>query len=168
MKTFAAVAALALLAGCASQQQPKADAPAAPVSAATAATAPAPKMDARMAALEAAKKRVGQVEPAVYFDFDKFNVKPEYNGVVSAFGELMTIDTNAKLLLEGNADERGTVEYNLALGQRRAEAVAASLKAVGVKAENIEAISNGEEKPRNTASTSEAFAQNRRVDLIIR
>lgn len=169
MKTLVAVAALALLAGCASQQEPKAEAPAAPVSAASApAPAPAVQMDARMSALDAAKKRLGQIEPSVFFDYDKFNVKPEFNGVVTAFGDLMNVDPNAKLRIEGNADERGTVEYNLALGQRRAEAVASSLKAVGAKADHIEAISNGEEKPRIQGHTEAAYAQNRRADLIIR
>jgi peptidoglycan-associated lipoprotein len=176
MKLVAVAAALAVLAGCATPPEPKkAEAPApapapAPVAKAAPAPAPAavPKVDPAVAALEAAKKRLASVEPAVYFDFDKFEVKKEYQGVLAAFGGYLSLDKKAKVLVEGNADERGTVEYNLALGQKRAEAVATGLQALGVNSANVEAISNGEEKPRNKARTEAAFAENRRADLIIR
>ena len=176
MKFVAVAAALALLAGCATPPEPKkAEAPApapapAPVAKAAPAPAPAPvpKVDPAVAALEAAKKRLASVEPAVFFDFDKFDIKKEYHGVLSAFGNFMALDKNAKVVIEGNADERGTVEYNLALGQKRAEAVSIGLQALGANPANIEAISNGEEKPRNKARSEAAFAENRRADLIIR
>ncbi|MGA1694404.1 MAG: OmpA family protein [Burkholderiaceae bacterium] len=175
MKLVAVAAALAVLAGCATPPEPKkaeapAPAPAAPAPVAKAAPAPAPvpKVDPAVAALEAAKKRLASVEPAVYFDFDKFDIKKEYHGVLSAFGNYMALDKNAKVVIEGNADERGTVEYNLALGQKRAEAVSIGLQALGANPANIEAISNGEEKPRNKARSETAFAENRRADLIVR
>jgi peptidoglycan-associated lipoprotein len=175
MKLVAVAAALAVLAGCATPPEPKkaeapAPAPAAPAPVAKAAPAPAPvpKVDPAVAALEAAKKRLASVEPAIYFDFDKFDIKKEYHGVLSAFGNYMALDKNAKVVIEGNADERGTVEYNLALGQKRAEAVSIGLQALGANPANIEAISNGEEKPRNKARSETAFAENRRADLIVR
>jgi peptidoglycan-associated lipoprotein len=70
--------------------------------------------------------------------------------------------------MEGNADERGTTEYNLALGQKRAEAVSRAITLLGIDASRVEAISNGEEKPRAEGSTEEAWAENRRADLLIR
>ena len=178
MKYVAVAATLAVLAGCATPPEPKkAEAPApapapAPVAKAAPAPAPAPapvpRIDPAVAALEAAKKRLASVEPSVYFDFDKFEIKKEYQGVLAAYSGYLTLDKAAKLVIEGNADERGTVEYNLALGQKRAEAVASGLQALGVSAPNLEAVSNGEEKPRNKTRTEAAFAENRRADLIIR
>lgn len=176
MKLVAVAAALAVLAGCATPPEPKkaeappAPAPAAPAPVAKAAPAPAPvpAVDPSVAALEAAKKRLAAVEPAVYFDFDKFEVKKEYQGVLAAFGGVLALDKGAKVVIEGNADERGTVEYNLALGQKRAEAVSVGLQALGANPARVEAISNGEEKPRNKARSEAAYAENRRADLAIR
>ena len=165
MKVVVAAAAIALLAGCASQPQTK-DA-AAPVSSAagTAASKPVPQ---KTTDLWLAKGRLGAAEPAVYFDYDKFNIKPQFHGTVSAFGNYLALDDKARIVIEGNADERGTVEYNLALGQKRAEAVSIGLQAIGANPARVEAISNGEEKPRNKAKTEAAFAENRRADLILK
>jgi len=164
MKVVVAAAALALLAGCASQPQTK---DAAPVSSAagSAASKPVPQ---KTTDLWLAKGRLGAVEPAVYFDYDKFNIKPQFHEAVSAFGNYLALDDKARIVIEGNADERGTVEYNLALGQKRAEAVSIGLQAIGANPARIEAISNGEEKPRNKAKTEAAFAENRRADLILK
>ncbi|CAM8650435.1 OmpA Outer membrane protein and related peptidoglycan-associated (lipo)proteins [Burkholderiales bacterium] len=160
MKVVVAAAAIALLAGCASQPQTK---DAAPVS--SAASKPVPQ---KTTDLWLAKGRLGAVEPAVYFDYDKFNIKPQFHNTVSAFGNYLALDDKARIVIEGNADERGTVEYNLALGQKRAEAVSIGLQAIGANPARIEAISNGEEKPRNKAKTEAAFAENRRADLIVK
>ncbi|NCA16731.1 MAG: peptidoglycan-associated lipoprotein Pal [Betaproteobacteria bacterium] len=163
MKFALTAASLLLLAGCATQQANQAGAPAAPVSSSAKA-----ELGSSSAALEAAKKRLAAVEPSVYFDYDKFEVKKDYSNVVTAFGGYMALDPKAKVRVEGNADERGTTEYNLALGQRRAEAVRAALQAAGANAANIEAISNGEEKPRAMGHNEAAWTQNRRADLVIR
>lgn len=157
----AAVAALAL-AGCATQQTAMSDADKAKAAAAAAA-----KAKASSDALALAKKRLAGVESAVYFDFDKFDIKKQYHGTISAYGNYLSLDKAAKVRIEGNADERGTVEYNLALGNRRAEAVSIGLQALGADGGRIEAVSNGEEKPRNAAKTEAAYAENRRADLII-
>ena len=159
----AAVAALAL-AGCATQQTAMSDADKAKASAKAAADA---KAKAASDALALAKKRLAGVESAVYFDFDKFDIKKQYHGTISAYGNYLSLDKAAKVRIEGNADERGTVEYNLALGNRRAEAVSIGLQALGADGGRIETVSNGEEKPRNTAKTEAAYAENRRADLII-
>ena len=165
MKVVVAAAALALLAGCASQPQTKGAA--APVSSAAADASSKPLAE-KTASLWLAKGRLGAVEPAVYFDYDKFNIKPQFHEAVSAFGNYLALDDKARMVIEGNADERGTVEYNLALGQKRAEAVSIGLQAIGANPARIEAISNGEEKPRNKAKTEAAFAENRRADLILK
>jgi peptidoglycan-associated lipoprotein len=156
----AAIAALTL-AGCATQQASTS----APVDSAKAASDAAAKAAADALAL--AKKRLGSVESAVYFDYDKFDIKKQYHATVSAYGNYLALDKSAKVRIEGNADERGTVEYNLALGNRRAEAVSIGLQALGADGARIETVSNGEEKPRNKGKTEAAYAENRRADLLI-
>ena len=107
-------------------------------------------------------------QSSVSFDFDRFDVKPEGKGVVSAYADFLKSDTKSKVMIEGNADERGTVEYNLALGQKRAEAVRQELIQRGVTATRVEAISNGEEKPLAKGSNEAAWAKNRRADLLVK
>jgi len=171
MKLFVAAVSLAVLAGCATKPEQKAGAGAASgassASSASGASVATPK-SADANARELARKRISSVEPAVYFDFDKFDIKPQFHNTVSAYGNYLAVVKEAKILVEGNADERGTVEYNLALGQKRAEAVSIALQAIGANADNIEAVSNGEEKPRNRGKSDAAYAENRRADLIVR
>lgn len=171
MKLFVAAVSLAVLAGCATKPEQKAGAGAASgassASSASGASVATPK-SADANASELARKRISSVEPAVYFDFDKFDIKPQFHNTVSAYGNYLAVVKEAKILVEGNADERGTVEYNLALGQKRAEAVSIALQAIGANADNIEAVSNGEEKPRNRGKSDAAYAENRRADLIVR
>jgi peptidoglycan-associated lipoprotein len=170
MKLFVAAISLALLAGCATKPEQKTDAGAASgaSSASSAGASVATPKSADANARELARKRISSIEPAVYFDFDKFDIKPQFHNTVSAYGNYLAVVKEAKILVEGNADERGTVEYNLALGQKRAEAVSIALQAIGANADNIEAISNGEEKPRNRGKSDAAYAENRRADLIVR
>lgn len=174
MKLFVAAISLAVLAGCATKPEQKASssgAASAPSSSsapsASSASVATPK-SADANARDLARKRISSVEPAVYFDFNRFDIKPQFQNTVSAYGNYLAVMKESKILVEGNADERGTVEYNLALGQKRAEAVSIALQAIGANANNIEAISNGEEKPRNKAKSEAAFAENRRADLIVR
>jgi peptidoglycan-associated lipoprotein len=173
MKLFVAAISLALLAGCATKPEQKTDAGAASgassaSSASGAGASVATPKSADANARELARKRISGIEPAVYFDFDKFDIKPQFHDTISAYGNYLAVVKEAKILVEGNADERGTVEYNLALGQKRAEAVSIALQAIGANADNIEAISNGEEKPRNRGKSDAAYAENRRADLIVR
>ena len=171
MKLLVAAISLAVLAGCATKPEQKAGAGAASgassASSASGASVATPK-SADANARELARNRISSIEPAVYFDFDKFDIKPQFHNTVSAYGNYLAVVKDAKILVEGNADERGTVEYNLALGQKRAEAVSIALQAIGANADNIEAISNGEEKPRNRGKSDAAYAENRRADLIVR
>jgi peptidoglycan-associated lipoprotein len=103
---------------------------------------------------------------SVHFDFDSFVVKDEYRPMLEAHAGYLLSKRDARVILQGNADDRGSREYNLALGQKRAEAVRKVLSVLGVSDAQMEAISFGEEKPRNPASTEEAYAENRRTDVV--
>ena len=103
---------------------------------------------------------------SVYFDFDSYAIKDEYNPLLAAHAKYLAAHTARKILVQGNTDERGGREYNLALGQKRAVAVTKSLTAQGVAATQLEAVSLGKEKPKATGSNEEAWAQNRRADIV--
>jgi peptidoglycan-associated lipoprotein len=101
----------------------------------------------------------------VFFDFDKFDIKPEYTGLVEAHGRYLASRKDRHVVIEGNADERGSREYNLALGQKRADAVKSRLQLVGASAAQIETVSFGEERPRCTQHNEDCWWQNRRADI---
>ena len=102
---------------------------------------------------------------SVYFDFDSNVVKDEYKGLVQAHAKYMVDRKDSKIRVEGNCDERGSREYNLALGQRRAEAVKRVMTVLGVQEGRIETVSFGEEKPAAPGHDEAAWTQNRRGDI---
>ena len=102
---------------------------------------------------------------SVYFDFDSNVVKDEFRGLVQAHARYMVDKRDSKIRVEGNCDERGSREYNLALGQRRAEAVKRVMTVLGVQEGRIETISFGEEKPAAAGHDEASWAQNRRGDI---
>jgi len=104
------------------------------------------------------------LETIVYFDFDQATLKPETRALLLAHADRLK-SSNASARLEGHADERGSREYNIALGERRANAVRDFLVLQGVSASSLEVISYGEERPLATGSDESAYAQNRRVEL---
>jgi peptidoglycan-associated lipoprotein len=101
----------------------------------------------------------------VYFDFDSYVVKDEYRPVVEAQARRLAADRKRRILVEGHTDERGGREYNLALGQKRAEAVVRSLVLLGTQEGQLEAVSFGKERPAVSGSNEEAWAKNRRAEL---
>jgi peptidoglycan-associated lipoprotein len=103
---------------------------------------------------------------SVYFDYDSYSVKDEYKTVVEAHAKYLNTNKTKKVIIQGNTDERGSREYNLALGQKRAEAVRRALAALGVPESQLEAVSLGEEKPKAPGSDEASFAENRRADLV--
>lgn len=105
---------------------------------------------------------------SVYFAYDDFTIARDYHDVVEAHAEVLRKSDKGivAVVLEGNADERGSREYNLALGQKRAEATANALRTLGVSAVRIEAISFGREKPRAACHEEKCWAENRRVDFV--
>ncbi len=102
---------------------------------------------------------------SVYFDYDSNVVKDEYRGLVQAHSRYLADKRDAHIRIEGNCDERGSREYNLALGQRRAEAVKKVMTVLGVSDSRIESVSYGEEKPVAPGHDEAAWAQNRRADI---
>lgn len=105
-------------------------------------------------------------ERSVYFAFDDDTLDAQYLALINRHGQYLAANPKVTIKVEGNADERGGPEYNLALGQRRAEAVVKALKLVGVKPEQMEAVSWGKEKPKATGHDEAAWSQNRRADLV--
>lgn len=103
---------------------------------------------------------------SVYFDYDSFEVKSEFVGIVEAHGKNLLKNKSAKVIIQGNTDERGGREYNLALGAKRADAVRKSLTVMGVSDSQIETVSFGKEKPKATGKTEQDFAENRRADIV--
>jgi peptidoglycan-associated lipoprotein len=103
---------------------------------------------------------------SVYFDFDSYVVRADGKPVVENHSAYLTKNKNRSILIQGNTDERGGAEYNLALGQKRAEAVRKAMTTLGVSDSQIEAVSLGKEKPKATGSNEEAWAQNRRADIV--
>ena len=154
-----------LLAGCASEPKKEEAAPA---------PAPAPKVEAPKPAPAPAPK--AEVDPlndpasilanrSTYYPFDVSVVQDEDKPMVQAHAKYLSEHANRKVRLEGNCDERGSNEYNLGLGQRRADGVNKMLEVGGAKADQLESVSYGEEKPRCTDHNEACWKQNRRTDL---
>ncbi|MEY4750183.1 MAG: hypothetical protein RIQ60_2397 [Pseudomonadota bacterium] len=137
--------------------------------------APAPAAAAQPTGQNTAAARVlpAHLDPAsdistrrsVYFDFDKAAVKSDGEVVIQRHGKYLSANPALAIRIEGNADERGSAEYNLALGQKRAEAVRQALKVVGVRDTQMEAVSLGKEHPKAAGHDEAAWAENRRADL---
>ena len=104
---------------------------------------------------------------SIYFDFDEYTIKSSYQALLQLHAEYLK-SSKAHMFVEGNTDERGTAEYNLALGQRRSEAVKKALTSLGVPNNQIEAISFGEEKPKDSGTGDKAWRENRRADIVYR
>ena len=126
-----------------------------------------PAAESRVATVDLNAQYTEQVRDkrVVYFDFDSDVVKEEYRPLIDLHAKRLNNNKRLALTLEGHTDERGGREYNLALGQRRAEAVAKSLTLLGVGGAQVEAVSFGKERPAAQGSGEEAWAKNRRVEL---
>lgn len=104
----------------------------------------------------------------IFFDFDSFEIRAEFLPVLEAHGKYLAANPGRQIVIEGNADDRGSREYNLAIGQKRADAVRSRLQLLGVSASRIETVSFGEERPRATGADEASWAQNRRADIVYR
>jgi peptidoglycan-associated lipoprotein len=104
-------------------------------------------------------------ERSVFFEFDKSSLSAQDRKLVEAHAQYLRQHPQVKVRVEGNADERGSKEYNLALGQRRAESVTKAMRLLGVSDQRVEAVSYGEEKPRAQGHDEQAWSQNRRSDI---
>ena len=170
------VMATALLFGCATEEQKPAAT--APVEAAKPAPKPQAVESKPVTQVQAAPKAAmtgfaALKDPnnilskrAVYFDFDKFDVKDEFKPLIEAHAKFLRDNATAKMLIQGNADERGSREYNVGLGQRRSDAVKKMLMLLGARETQIESVSLGEEKPACSEHTEGCWAKNRRDDML--
>lgn len=170
IRSLAPLAALLVLAGCASSV--KLDET--PVESRTATSTTAPGAGATSGQTnqsQVARVDLGRQDNAsavgrvVYFDFDSFVVKDEFRPVVEGNAKTLASDRKKRVMVEGHTDERGGREYNLALGQKRAEAVVKSLTLLGVQDGQVEAVSYGEERPAASGSDESSWAKNRRAEL---
>lgn len=105
------------------------------------------------------------VERSIYFDFDRYNIDPKYAPILAAHARFLIVNPTVKIFVEGNCDDRGSPEYNIALGQRRADAVQRALLTLGVPPRQIESVSYGAERPVAYGANETAWAQNRRSDI---
>jgi len=103
---------------------------------------------------------------SIYFDFDSYAVRDDYQPLLQQHAQYLKSHPERHVLIQGNTDERGTSEYNLALGQKRAEAVRRAMSLLGVADTQMEAVSLGKEKPQATGHDEASWAQNRRADLV--
>ncbi len=175
---FCSIAVLSVLAGCASTDTK--EQPAATVEdrkpAVTDATPMKPKTDPGPVAKPVIEKPVtanplkdpGNIlfKRSVFYDYDSTLVKDEYKPLVSAHARYLTQNRSARMTVQGNTDERGSREYNIALGQRRADSVKQMMILLGAQEAQIESVSFGEEKPRATGHDEAAFSENRRSDIV--
>ncbi|MDX1475423.1 MAG: peptidoglycan-associated lipoprotein Pal, partial [Reinekea sp.] len=109
---------------------------------------------------------VANLQTVFYFDFDQSNIRSEFVEMLDAHAAFLVANPNQMVVLEGHADERGTREYNLGLGERRAKQVATFLQIKGVSAAQIDTVSYGEEKPLAIGKTEAEYSQNRRVEIV--
>jgi len=174
MKELLAITSIVvLLAGCAStpKEEPKAAvedrtptaAPVQPTKPATAAPV-TPKAEQPINPLKDPNNILSK--RSLYYDYDKYDVKDEYKPLLQAHARYLAQNRSAKVLIQGNCDERGSREYNIALGQKRSDGVKKMLLLMGAQESQLESVSLGEEKPRCTEATEACYSQNRRSDML--
>ena len=103
---------------------------------------------------------------SIYVDYDKYDVRAEYKDLVTAHAKFLANNRQFKMLVQGNTDERGSREYNLALGQKRADSIKKMLTLLGAREDQVESVSLGEEKPKSEGQNEAAWAENRRGDML--
>ena len=177
--SFAVLAVLAGLYGCATTDSEDTKAAGSASPSATPGTASSPGMGSARSggvtpgAAQAPAGRAGSgaasgadMKRSVYFEYDQYDVKAEFRPLVETHARWLKSNPQARLTIEGNADERGSREYNVALGQRRAEAVTKMMVLMGARPEQIESVSWGEERPRSGGHDEKSWSENRRSDFL--
>ncbi len=172
MKKIVPILALAVLAAACGSQEVKKDVPVSDRTSSTTqpgqsggASTTTPNQQPAIAANPLKDPKNILSQRSVYFEFDSNAVKDEYRGLVQAHSKYMVDKRDSKIRIEGNCDERGSREYNLALGQRRAEAVKKVMTVLGVAEGRIETVSFGEEKPQAAGHDEASWSKNRRADI---
>lgn len=165
MRKVMSVLLIGLLSACASETtKPTAAVEDRPAAQGAASAAPGAPTDPNLNPILTDPKNILS-KRSVYYDYDSYVVKSEYRPLVQAHAQYLRDNAGARVLLQGNTDERGSREYNLALGQRRADSVKNAMTMSGARENQIEAVSLGEEKPRATGHDDASWAENRRTDI---
>ncbi|HVO67554.1 MAG TPA: peptidoglycan-associated lipoprotein Pal [Syntrophales bacterium] len=158
--------------GCAKKSTVKEQGVSAEEKAGKAEAAPQKEGEMKAGEAEATQEKVSAKEEITFkdirFEFDKFNLKPEARDVLKQLADWLTKNKNYNVLIEGNCDERGTTEYNLALGERRAKEAMKYLVELGIDDKRIKTISYGKEKPLDPGHNEEAWAKNRRDHFVVK
>ena len=166
-----ALATAAAFAGCATQGSEDAAKANTPTASRTAAPAPAPA-PAPQASFALGTQSGGlrslPTPRSIYYEYDRAEITAEGKKIIEANAEYLRTHPGVKVVVEGNADERGSAEYNVALGQRRADGVSKIMTLLGINSDRIETVSFGKEKPKVTGHDESAWSQNRRSDIVFR
>lgn len=161
------MAGMVMLAGC--KTKPVETAPTPTQTPATTGTSgyqtPTSQAGQQLSAEQLAQQELAKVGMVIYFDYDSSDIKPEYNTIVAAHAKYLSTNGNLKVRLEGNTDERGSREYNIGLGERRAQSVRRALLLQGVTEAQVATLSYGEERPAAAGSDETAYSKNRRVEF---
>ena len=157
------VLAAGFVAGCGGKKEPAEPAPLPPVAETTPEPAPPPVTPEPVAPPE-----TPLVLGKVYFDFDRYDLRDDARTTLASNASALQAKPGANITIEGHCDERGTVEYNLALGEKRAGAAKDYLVNYGISADRLSTVSYGEERPSDPAGTEEAYAANRRAEFVVR
>jgi peptidoglycan-associated lipoprotein len=176
-----AFAAVVLIAGCGTTGEDPGTSTGAPVTDASRPGAVKPgaigSQSGPIAGIDKTKPgAIGEVDPqvksgilarrSIYYDLDQFDIKDEYRGVVEAHAKYLRENPAARVLIQGNTDERGSREYNVGLGQRRSDGVKKMMVLLGARENQIESVSLGEEKPQAEGNNEGAWSKNRRSDIL--
>lgn len=162
------MAGVMMLAGCKTKPIEQAPAPADTTSSSAGTSGyqtPSSQGGQQLSAEQLAQQELAKVGMVVYFDYDSSDIKPEYNNVIAAHAKYLSTNGSLKVRLEGNTDERGSREYNIGLGERRAQSVRRALLLQGVTEAQITTLSYGEERPAVAGSDETAYSKNRRVEF---
>lgn len=157
-----------MLSGCPKKPQALPDAPPTPVDSG-ASTSGASGSDISDSALSADQLAIEELRAAgmvIYFDYDRADIRPEYVPIVTAHAKFLNANAARKVRLEGHSDERGSREYNIGLGERRAQAVRRALMLQGVSETQLTTVSYGEERPAVQGGDETAYSKNRRVEMV--
>ena len=166
-KALFSALALALMYGCASTPETKPAEPQAAPAQPPAAPPSSAVQPVQPGTVQGESLKDGTLgKRSVYYDLDKYDIKAEFRPLLQAHGKYLAEHRNAKMLVQGNCDERGSREYNIALGQRRSEGVKRMLVLMGAADSQVEPVSLGEEKPRCTEHSEGCWSQNRRSDML--
>lgn len=167
--SLAVLIATLVLAGCSTPKVVQAPAASSSSASSAASTAPVAKTNAsagqQLTAEQVAKQAAEKAGMVVYFDFDSSDIKPEFNALITAHAKYLATNASLKVRLEGSTDERGSREYNVGLGERRAQAVRRALLLQGVSEAQVATLSYGEERPAVAGNDEGSYAKNRRVEF---